>query len=100
MKYPNNTCGECPTWLAFGEPESTNKNTSIYEHCAGCELFNSQKFVRHISTQCCYPLEDDGKTVIICGAHLTPEIDNKFWEYVDKDVEKVVVASDPYANHR
>lgn len=59
------------------------------------------KYVRHIPTQCCYKLEDDGKTVIICGAHLTPKIDGKiFWEYVDEYVEKVVVASDPYANHR
>ena len=59
------------------------------------------KYVRHIPTQCCYKLEDDGKTVIICGAHLTPEIDGKiFWEYTDEFNEKIVVASDPYANHK
>lgn len=59
------------------------------------------KYVMHIPTGCCYPLEPDGKTVIICGACLTPEIDGKvFWRYTDKFVEKVPTPSDPYANHR
>jgi hypothetical protein len=58
------------------------------------------QYVRHIPTQCCYPLEEDGKTVIICGAKLTPEIDGKiFWEYTDSYVEKIIKPVDPYANH-
>ena len=61
----------------------------------------SKKIVRHIPTQCCYYTEEDGKTVIICGAYLTPEIDGKiFWEYVDEFVEKEIKPSDPYAPHR
>ena len=58
------------------------------------------KFVRHIPTQCCCPLEADGVTVIICGARLTPKVDGKvFWEYTDKYVEKVIKPSDPFINH-
>ena len=61
----------------------------------------SEKFVKHIPTQCCYKLEEDGKTVIISGARIEPKIDGKiFWEYVDNYVEKIIVPSDPYANHR
>ena len=61
---------------------------------------DNKKFVKHIPSGCCYPLEDDGKTVIICGARLTPEIDgNIFWEYVDEYIEKIVIPSDPYAAH-
>lgn len=60
---------------------------------------NKQKFVRHIPSQTCYPLEEDGKTVIICGAHLTPEIDGKiFWEYVDKFIPKEIKPSNPFHN--
>ena len=59
------------------------------------------KYVKHIPTQCCYKLESDGKTIEICGCRIQPEIDGKiFWEYTDEYVEKIVVASDPYANHR
>ena len=48
------------------------------------------KYIKHIPTQCCYPLEADGKTVIISGAHLTPEVDGKvFWEYTNEYTEKV-----------
>lgn len=58
-------------------------------------------YLRHIPTQCCYLLEPDGETVIICGAHLKPKVDGKiFWEYTDEYVEKVVVPSNPYANHK
>lgn len=58
----------------------------------------SKKIVRHIPTQCCFYTEEDGETVIICGAHLTPKIDGKiFWEYVDEFVEKEIKPSDPYA---
>lgn len=61
----------------------------------------SKKIVRHIPTQCCYYTEEDGKTVIICGANLAPKIDGEtFWEYVDEFVEKEIKASDPYALHR
>ena len=59
------------------------------------------KYVKHIPTQCCYPLEADGKTIIICGAPIVPKVDGKvFWEYVDEYTEKIVKPSDPYANHR
>jgi hypothetical protein len=44
-------------------------------------------------------LEADGKTVIICGAHLTPKIDGKFWEYVDRYIEKIAQPSDPFGGH-
>lgn len=64
-------------------------------------MTNSKNFVQHIPTDCCYPLEPDGKTVIICGAHITPKIDGEvFWRYIDKFVEKVVTPSDPYSKHR
>lgn len=56
-----------------------------------------KKYVRHIPTGCCFPLEADGKTVIICGACLTPEIDGKiFWEYTNEYVEKVIVPTDQF----
>lgn len=59
------------------------------------------KYVRHIPTDCYFPLEEDGKTVIICGARLTPEIDGTtFWEYSDEYKEKIIVPSDPYAAHK
>lgn len=56
----------------------------------------SKKIVRHIPSQCCYYTEEDGKTVIICGAHLTPEIDGKFWEYTEEFIEKKVERVDPF----
>lgn len=59
------------------------------------------KYVVHIPTNCCYPLEADGKTVIISGAHLMPKIDGEvFWKYTDEYFEKEVVPSDPHANHK
>lgn len=55
------------------------------------------KYVVHIPTGCCYKLEPDGKTVIICGAHLTPAIDGEvFWKYSDVYFEKEIVPSNPY----
>ena len=57
----------------------------------------SKKIVRHIPTNTCYYTEDDGITVIICGANLVPEIDGKIWEYVDEYIENIPVAVDPYA---
>lgn len=99
MSYPNNNCGECPAWLGMS-PLDFPINPTINNVCITCKLFTEQKFVKHIPTQCCYPLEDDGKTVIICGAKLTPEIDGKiFWKYVDKYERKVFTPSDPYANY-
>ena len=39
MSKPNMYCGECPYWLAYGEPETTDEqNEAIKEHCAKCEL--------------------------------------------------------------
>ena len=39
MNKPNMNCGECPYWLAFGEPETTDEqNEAILAHCAKCEL--------------------------------------------------------------
>ena len=37
MGYPNQNCGECGYWLAFGEPETSEKgNQEILLHCAHC----------------------------------------------------------------
>ena len=59
------------------------------------------RYIKHIPSQCCYKLEDDGKTIEISGVRMQPIVDGKtFWEYTDEYVEKVAVASDPYANHR
>ena len=56
-----------------------------------------KKIIKHIPTQCCYYTEEDGKTVVICGAELHPVIDGEvFWKYADKYEEKVVNPSDPY----
>lgn len=100
MRYPCNECGECYAWLALEEPEGISRDIAYRDYCSKCELFQSQKFVRHIPSGCCYPLEDDGKTVMICGANLTPTIDGKiFWEYVDKYEYKISEPSNPYANH-
>ena len=39
MSKPNMYCGECPYWLAYGEPETTDEqNRAIEEHCAKWEL--------------------------------------------------------------
>lgn len=58
------------------------------------------KYVKHIPSQCCYELETDGKTIEIHGCRMQPEVDGKiFWEYTDEYTEKIVVASNPYANH-
>ena len=91
MNKPNNYCGECPVWLADAEGGA---------ECDACIVNAKPKYVIHIPSGCCYPLEPDGKTVIICGAHLTPEIDGKiFWRYSDVFVEKIVKPSDPFAKH-
>lgn len=95
MAYPNNECGECSAWLSADT--NNDKDKIIHTDCQYCPLFSTQQFVRHIPSQCCYPLEADGKTVIICGAHLTPKIDGKiFWEYVDRYIEKIAQPSDPF----
>ena len=32
-------CGECPYWLAYGEPETTDEqNEAILAHCAKCDF--------------------------------------------------------------
>lgn len=37
MSKPNMNCGECPYWLAYGEPEITDEqNEAILAHCAEC----------------------------------------------------------------
>ena len=59
------------------------------------------KYLKHIPTQCCYPLEEDGKTIVICGARLQPNVDGKiFWEYTDTYIEKIATPSDPYGGSR
>ena len=94
MSYPNNDCGECAGWLAFGE---INKEKLVRTYCMNCKIFKEQRFIRHIPSGCCYPLEEDNKTVIICGAYLTPNIDGKvFWEYTDKYEQKVLTPSNPH----
>lgn len=59
------------------------------------------KYVKHIPTQCCYPLKEDGKTIEICGALLQPVVDGKiFWEYTEEYTEKVIEPTDPYGGNR
>ena len=37
MSKPNMNCGECPYWLAYGEPETTDEQKrAIKEHCRKC----------------------------------------------------------------
>ena len=39
MSKPNMYCGECPYWLAFGEPETTDEqNEAILAHCTECDF--------------------------------------------------------------
>ena len=57
------------------------------------------KYVKHLATQCCYELQEDGKTIEICGCVMQPKVDGKFWEYTESYVEKVIRPTDPYANH-
>lgn len=39
MSKPNMYCGECPYWLAFGEPETTDEqNEAILAHCKECDF--------------------------------------------------------------
>ena len=39
MSKPNMNCGECPYWLAYGEPETTDEqNEAILAHCAKCDF--------------------------------------------------------------
>ena len=99
MVYPNNNCGECPIWLAMPDNYYQSKKV-IDTHCINCKLFQNQRFVRHIPTQCCYAIEEDG-SVLVGNCTITPKIDGKiFWEYVDAYVPKTITPSDPYANHR
>ena len=39
MSKPNMYCGECPYWLAYGEPETTDEqNEAILAHCKECDF--------------------------------------------------------------
>lgn len=39
MSKPNMYCGECPYWLAFGEPETADEqNEAILAHCKECDF--------------------------------------------------------------
>ena len=59
------------------------------------------KYLKHIPTQCCYKLEEDGKTIEICGCKMRPKVDGKiFWEYVDTFTEKVIVPTNPYKTNK
>ena len=45
MNYPRQECGECPYWLAFGEPETTDEqNETILAHCAQCSACDGKCF--------------------------------------------------------
>lgn len=45
MNYPRQECGECPYWLAFGEPETTDEqNEAILAHCARCNACDGKCF--------------------------------------------------------
>lgn len=55
------------------------------------------KYVIHIPTGSCYPLEPDGETVIISGVHIKPKIDGEvFWKYSDVFVKKIITPTDPF----
>lgn len=94
MSYPNNECGSCPAWLSVNT--SYDVSHIISTTCKDCNLFNSQKFVCHIPSGCCYPLEDDGKTITTCGASLTPTIDGIVWKYTDKFTYKEIKPVNPF----
>ena len=106
MSYPNNNCGECSIWFAIGE--DITKAEALNRYCNHCpanyqikEEPMKHKYLRHIPSGACYPLESDGKTIIIRDVCLTPEVDGKiFWEYVDEYTEKIAKPSNPYANHK
>ena len=98
MAYPNNYCGECPVWLAQGDMEGFALYESMANYCTKCHLFTNQQFIRHIPSGAVYPLEPDGKTVIICGADLSPTPDGVFWEYTDKYEYHRPIPVDPYHN--
>ena len=89
MSKPNMYCGECPVWLADAEGGA---------ECDACIVNKSPKYVVHIPTNCCYELEPDGKTVVICGADLSPTPDGVFWEYTDKYEYTRPVPVDSYHN--
>lgn len=37
MKYPNQYCGECSRWLAYGEPDTSEEiNKEIEYYCNNC----------------------------------------------------------------
>ena len=93
---PSNWCGECPVWLAQGDMEGLAIYESMATYCTKCHLFTNQQFIRHIPSGAVYPLEPDGKTIIICGADLSPTPDGVFWEYVDKYEYRRPVPVDPY----
>lgn len=45
MSKPNMYCGECPYWLAYGEPETTDEqNEAILAHCAECDACDGRCF--------------------------------------------------------
>jgi hypothetical protein len=51
--YPNNNCGECPGWLAFGEdggPQS--KEELINVMCKDCYIYNQQRYGDHTCVSC------------------------------------------------
>ncbi|MBO5711427.1 MAG: hypothetical protein J6R47_01180 [Acholeplasmatales bacterium] len=94
MSYPNNNCGECPVWLAMDTLNDKIELTG--KCCTKCKIFTEQRFIRHIPSKTCYPLEPDGETVIICGCILKPIIDGDiFWEYVDSYYYKPPTPVDP-----
>lgn len=56
-----------------------------------------KKYIQHISTECCYELKEDGKTIEICGCTMQPKIDGEiFWRYVDHYIEKKIIPADPF----
>ena len=90
MATPNNYCGECPIWLA--------DNADLTTLCPSCP--SRPQYAIHIPSGSCYPIEPDGRTIIVAGVAITPKIDGKvFWKYSDVYVEKIVKPSDPFAGH-
>ena len=94
MSYPNEDCMLCPAWINHKPADGMDRRALCDEYCQNCYKFQVQTFVRHIPTQCCYPLEQDG-TVNICGVIITPKIGDGFWEYSEGYIEKKIVPVDP-----
>ena len=52
VKFPNMYCGECPYWLAYKEPETSDEeNREIENICSNCK-FNNDSIANTIIEIC------------------------------------------------